>query len=512
MSKLFALLVLTILSIPTLALDYEFQTSGKIVAIGDINGSYRELVSLLTEIELIDSSENWIGGTTRLVSLGNIVGSPDDDEILSLLMKLEEQSSNAGGNLHIVLGEADVAAFTNSSTMSNTARSWLQQKPVIIKINDNAYSHGGIADSLAEETLISINEIARGEIATSSILENEDSPIQYRGTAMCHPYSEAFNTERFLKRNGARHLITGHVPTDGRVTSRMNGMVILLDTGMAEGGRPAAFIEEGSGNSYVHYLGSDKKAAIIPETRELSPLLSSLDDHNVELLLSKAQITSVREIGTGITNPWRVEQMHNGMEHSAVFKYVDTDPGMETKKYYNSRQGNESDRYRFEVAAYKLDRMLDLQLVPVAVVANIKGKEGVLQDWINDAINERDRLEAGAPFDGPCAQHEQYRLRIVFDILIYNEDRNLTNIIWSKDKLMMRFIDHTRAFRSQKNRPHQYRKVKIRLSDLLKHKLELLNTESLTEELGEYLHPKQIQSLLARRDLLLKQTEPTGDW
>jgi hypothetical protein len=104
------------------------------------------------------------------------------------------------------------------------------------------------------------------------------------------------------------------------------------------------------------------------------------------------------------------------------------------------------------VAAYKLDRMLNLQLAPTAVVATVDGKEGVLQDWVNHAINERDRLENDIAFDGPCARLEQYRLRIVFDILIYNDDRNLTNIMWTKNDFMMMFIDHTRAFRSSTKR------------------------------------------------------------
>ena len=38
-------------------------------------------------------------------------------------------------------------------------------------------------------------------------------------------------------------------------------------------------------------------------------------------------------------------------------------------------------------------------------------------------------VEEEVEFEGPCRQLEQYRLRIIFDILIYNEDRNLTNII-----------------------------------------------------------------------------------
>ena len=47
-------------------------------------------------------------------------------------------------------------------------------------------------------------------------------------------------------------------------------------------------------------------------------------------------------------------------------------------------------------------------------------------------------------------------MRFVFDILIYNDDRNLTNILWTKQDFMMKFIDHSLAFRTTEKRPKQY--------------------------------------------------------
>jgi len=515
-----------IISLPGWGADYEFRTSGKIVAIGDINGGYEELVSLLEEVKLIDASQNWVGENSHLVSLGNLLDKAGSGtRVISLLMKLQQQAPATSGKLHVVLGDADVEALTENTGLDSTSHDWLQQLPVLIKINEKVYAHGGIADGFVDESLESINKMAAKELtavqtsATKRLQDDNKSrssvlsgngPVRYRGTAMCHPFSESFNTERFLKKVGARQLVIGHVPTGGLVVSRMNGSVILLDTGMSEGGQAGVLIDDENEVPYVHYLGSGHRAFIVPEKRQLSLWLSGMQDQEIEDFLRTSPVVEVIEIGTGITNPWRVEQLHDGLKNSAVFKYVDTDPGIESKKYYSSRRSDESDRYVYEVAAYKLDRMLDLQLVPAAVVSTVEGKKGARQDWITNAINERDRLEDEIPFDGPCDQQEQYRLRIVFDILIYNEDRNLTNILWTKNNFMMMFIDHTRAFRSPKKRPHQYRKVGIRVSDLLKATLESLNMESLMVELGDYLHPKQIESLLGRRDLILKEMKSTG--
>ena len=37
-----------------------------------------------------------------------------------------------------------------------------------------------------------------------------------------------------------------------------------------------------------------------------------------------------------------------------------------------------------------------------------------------------------------------------------------------------------------------------------------LNHENLTGQLGDYLHPRQIEALLERRDLILEQAVATG--
>ncbi len=76
---------------------------------------------------------------------------------------------------------------------------------------------------------------------------------------------------------------------------------------------------------------------------------------------------------------------------------------------------------------------------------------------------------------------------------------------------MMKFIDHSLAFRSTKKRPRQYRKVTLQVSDLLEARLKSLNTENLTRELSPYLPPTQIEGILARRDLILKEAKRTSE-
>lgn len=445
---------------------------------------------------------------------------------------------------------------------------WLAQQPFVLKVNDKAYMHGGISAKAAGMSLEELNKLLQDDlsrflesmdvlreagqmpwyvsfhdrlgflnarveefVATNpdtqapwfaqvrtvfedqeAMLFSQASPVWYRGTATCHPLSESFNTERFLKSIGASQLVVGHTPTRGEVQSRMDGIAIRLDTGMLRSvykGRASALVSN-DGADYIHYLGGDQRALPEPETTSLAMKLSGMSDAELEDFMRTAPITGVEDIGTGITKPWRVTQERDGVSNDAVFKYEDTHPGMQDAEVYVARRFNSSDRYQYDVAAYKLDRMLGWEMVPTAVISKVKGKEGALSDWVTGAINERDRLEQEMPFAGFCDQWEQYRLRFVFDILIYNEDRNLTNILWTKDDFMMKFIDHSLAFRTTEKRPKQYKKVDVEVSDLLASRLKRLNKADLEAELLPYLHPRQIEAILARRDLILKESVRSG--
>ncbi|TXS89752.1 HipA family kinase [Parahaliea aestuarii] len=446
---------------------------------------------------------------------------------------------------------------------------WLLQQQFAVQVNDRVYMHGGIARSPAFSSLVDLNDKMMGELrdfldnmgqlraagvmpwhvgyhdrlnylnaraeefaaanpgtradwfdplqavfeAQSAFVFSDESLNWYRGSALCHPYAESWNTEVFLKKVGARQLVIGHTPTRGDVQSRMDGLVLRLDTGMLTSvykGRASALVSEGD-DSYVHYLGQSGRAAPVPEPRDLAMELSGMEDAELEAFMQSAPVVAVEDIGTGITKPKRVTQERDGKRNDAVFKYEDTDPGLQNKTHYSIRTADDSDRYVYDVAAYKLDRLLGLQMVPTAVIGEVEGTEGALSDWVDNTINERDRLEQNLPFKSYCPQTEQYRLRFVFDILIHNDDRNLTNILWTRDDYMLRFIDHSLAFRSAHKRPKQYRKVDLRVSDLLIRQLQALDAEQLRAELGSYLHPRQIEAILERRDLIVKEALRTSD-
>jgi hypothetical protein len=608
------------------AANYQFDTDGRVVAFADVHGAYDELIALLQEVNVIDGEENWSGGNTTLVSTGDLIDrGPGSRQVLELLMKLQQQAPGVGGAVRVMLGNHEVmvmsgdlryvsavefAAFADEDTGAERETlldsfregqpnlseeevrlrfekfyppgfiglqrayapdghlgQWLMQQPLVIRVNDSLYMHGGISNEIAEMPLADINENNMAELAEYlrlveslrdsgvlarhidfwnrrlylnskaeavlavdkkarpawfeeflALLELEkafiftpESPIWYRGSAYCHPYEEAYNTERLLKRTGARQLVIGHTPHPQGALEQMEGLIIRLDTGMLKSvyrGRTTAMIQEG-GRQYFHYLGSPEEAPAMVAERSISQELWGQSDEELEQLLRRGDIISSELIGTGITKPKRLTIRYGEHEEDAAFKYEDTDPGLESRKNYSPRRHNDSDRYQYDPAAYQLDRMIDLQMVPVSIIRAVEGKEGTVGIWVHKAINERDRLEQNVAFGGYCAKDEQYRLRFLFDSLIYNEDRNLTNILWTRKDFQLRFIDHSLAFRSKTGRTKQYRKVVFRLSDLFERHLRTLNEENLSARLSAWLHPRQISAIVARRDMILKEARRT---
>ena len=107
------------------------------------------------------------------------------------------------------------------------------------------------------------------------------------------------------------------------------------------------------------------------------------------------------------------------------------------------------DSYKYNIAAYEIARLLDLDhMMPVYVERRWNGQIGSISWFVADA-DERARaigkkIQPPRPTDW---NNQMYRMR-VFSALVRDTDRNLTNVLISPDwKVVM--IDFTRAFRLQ---------------------------------------------------------------
>ena len=424
---------------------------------------------------------------------------------------------------------------------------WLMEKPYLIVINDTAFVHAGLSPMVASIGLEATNQALHSQLrnyldtwrstaqalglvrpigfqerpetlaAMQALPESETiaklhdgelftptGPTWYRGQALCYPYTETENLDNALSKLGVKRVIEGHtVSPIGRVLSRFEGRVVLLDTGMLESvykGRASAFVFE-AGNWSVIYA-DEPGQRFQPESppRAVGVRPRGLDDGALERWLTEAEIVGVEELDTGITDPQRVTLRKDGIELRAVFKRFSTS----FEGGSSSRSTFDSDRFEYELAAYKLDRLIGLDMVPVTVPRTVGKHRGILQFWVDDSINLRHMLEQKLQPSGWCPANPQYNLMNVFDLLIHNTDRTQENAIFTRDWMLV-LIDHSRAFSTDSKEPVLLYKNPVQLPVDLAKRLAVLDLASLQTALGPYLHRKQIDALLKRRNRLLSQ-------
>ena len=117
---------------------------------------------------------------------------------------------------------------------------------------------------------------------------------------------------------------------------------------------------------------------------------------------------------------------------------------------FRSNRGTElnfKDSWRYNVAAYRLNKVLQLGRIPVSVERVHRGKPGSFTWWVEDVLmDEAERLKTKASSPDPLAWNEQMWHVRLFDQLIQNVDRNLGNLLIDKSWTVW-MIDHSRAFR-----------------------------------------------------------------
>jgi hypothetical protein len=232
----------------------------------------------------------------------------------------------------------------------------------------------------------------------------------------------------------------------------------------------------------------------------------TLSDAEIEAFLLKAEVVKTKSTAKGITGSRQATLSDGKLTHDAHIQDID-----ESKREFQSMKGTEfnfRDSWTFNIAGYKLDRLLGLNMVPVSVSRRYRSKPSAFTWWVDDVMmDEGDRLKKKiAPPDSVSWNHQMQLVRL-FDQLIYNVDRNMGNLLITNDWRVWA-IDHTRAFRNhdELKSPNSVtrcdRQVFQRLKDL--------DMEALKRELGDYLDSWQLRAILARRDAIVKRLESLG--
>ena len=208
-------------------------------------------------------------------------------------------------------------------------------------------------------------------------------------------------------------------------------------------------------------------------------------EDQIEKLLLEGPIGKMEAVPVGVTKPERAT-----IEGSPFrFAWKPLRPGY-SKGFMES--------YKAEIAAYKLDRMLDMRMVPPMVERKIDGRTGAAIYWVENVKG----WSVAKPPQGPEPMWSQQLTRMkMFDLLIANIDRNQGNLIYDSDWHLI-LIDHSRAFIDKKDLKNIA--PLGRVDRKLWEKMQALTIEELDRGLGDWVGPKEKKALLTRRDLMAK--------
>lgn len=227
----------------------------------------------------------------------------------------------------------------------------------------------------------------------------------------------------------------------------------------------------------------------------------SLTAAEEEEFLLNAKVLKRQAARKGITGSERATLSDGKIEHYAHIQAIN-----EEKPTFTSTRGTElnfKDSYKFNIAAYRLGKILGIEsMIPVSVDRKVGGKSSAVTWWVDDLLmdeEERNKKHEDPP-DKDNWNKQMYVVR-VFDQLIYNTDRNLGNLLIDK-KWNIWMIDHTRAFRLQNKLMSE--KDLVMCDRKLLASLRKLDEETLTEHLRPFLTKSEIKAILQRRDLIVK--------
>lgn len=411
---------------------------------------------------------------------------------------------------------------------------WLLEKPLIIAINGTAFVHGGLSPVAARLGLAGMNRGMGDELAayvralavlndaalllpgdgfytharvlagsaaepahepavTAAIstvmsppetsIHQADGPLWYRGQAGCPTVVGAERLTTTLQALQVDRVVVGHTPTAGRrVVSRFDGLVIGIDTGML--------------NSYYHGTGHalhmDRDAlSVINEDGELEPIaddprltgLGAWTATELEGVLRDGEVSlgETRADGTVEATVTLGDQMVNAL-------------------YYRAAGKNRHP----EVAAYRLDRLLGLDMVPVTVRREVNGKDGALQLRSSRLVDEARRAEARAGNDAWCPLPAQWPAMYLFDALIQQPGRSAHQILYDPASWKVVLVGHEKAFGTRGGRPAYLKNTTLEVTATWRAALGGLSAGLLEAEFSDVLDTRRQKALLQRRDELLE--------
>jgi hypothetical protein len=400
---------------------------------------------------------------------------------------------------------------------------WLLRKNCVIRINDIIFAHGGISLPFSKWKLEEINDLLRWELGAYALrpsnprlggqpfeprmVYNPESPLWYRqDDIVSQP-----EIDEILSNLEAGRMVVGHnfvgagggspIIRQEDSVARFETKVWMIDTGIGYtdvgGFLYALIIDEGK---FDFFAAPAEAEGQIPGEQPQSNRLQTPEE--VEQFLSTATPKVVVPGAAGRTDPWRVRLESEGTTRWAQFKYI-----------HRPRPESLADSFKYELAAYTLNKYLGLGFVPATVERTINDTPGSLQVFLENVIRESDiKIKNFLPADPEAFEQSLADLK-VFENLVYDRCDNEKDTLIQKETGKIYRVDFSEAF-APENGTIPGCEI-LRCSRRLYQKLGQWDQEKVDGLLAPYLNKEEIRALHARRgsitQMIKKQIEERGE-
>ncbi len=296
-------------------------------------------------------------------------------------------------------------------------------------------------------------------------------------------------------------VVTSLIEMDTRKMLTLAVIVVLIaQTGATSSGEPAA---EGRTRASAPQETIEKPRfdgyLFLDADGEPLPFQS---DAEIEEFLKTADVETMKKIPVGVTSPRKVLLTSQGVRVNAVFKDIDR----EEKNVRDKTAGKRRfylvwrDWFGYDIAAYRVDRLLALDRVAPIVERTIKRGKGSLQIWIEGTITEHERREKDLNPPDVARFNQQKEVMHIFNNLVANRDANLGNSLIDRNWRIW-LIDCSRCFGNSEDL--LYPQSISHCERGLWRALREMDPEKTHTSLSPYLSKAEIDALLARRDALV---------
>lgn len=215
------------------------------------------------------------------------------------------------------------------------------------------------------------------------------------------------------------------------------------------------------------------------------------EQEQMENFLRKARLVRVSKgQAGGRTAPWIVSLDDGKMKGQAIFKYV-----------HRPRPAMIPDSYFYELAAYDLNKLLGLDIMPPTVARKLDGRSGSLQLMMTGVMTEAQRQRKGiTPVDNEAFEQSLAEV-VIFENLVYDQCLDKEDILIDKATWQVWRIDFSESFAPV---PELLSDCPIsRCSSELWDSLNRLDSGLVASKLKPYLSEPEIEALLKRKGLII---------